>query len=380
MRSQPESDAAVEIGPDIDRQQPPRATISVVVPVYFNEPTLSALLDRLRNVAARNEQLDFEFVLVDDGSSDHSFTIIASEGASDSRVRGIRLSRNFGSNSAILAGLSYATGDACVVIAADLQDPPELIPSLTDKWQAGADVVLAVRSSRDDPFVSRIFASLFNRSFRRFVFPDFPPNGFDFVLISRRVARQLVDMNERNSYIYGQIMWVGYRRDTVVYDRVAREHGRSRWTIARKIKYFIDAFTAFSYLPVRAATLVGILVALGGFAWAAVVIVARLLGWIHEAGFAAVIVAVLILSGSQLIVTGLVGEYLWRVLEESRRRPAFLVDRTLNIDSSWAGDSVSDRESAPTEFSTNDRLTALTAAPGARGNEPIERVFSHDTA
>lgn len=306
--------------------------VSVVVPVYFSSATLRPLLDRLRTIADGLPSLSFEYVMVDDGSTDSSFAILQDEAASDSRVRALRLSRNFGSNAAILAGLNYAQGDCCVAIAADLQDPPELIPELIQKWQAGNDIVLAARQSRDDPFVSRIFADAFNRLFKKLVFPDFPKDGFDFMLASRRVVRQIVAMNERNSYIFGQIMWVGYQRTVVYYDRAAREEGKSTWTIAKKVKYFIDAFTAFSYLPVRAATLLGVLLALGGFVWAFVVVLARLLGWIPEAGFAAVMVALLVLSGTQLVVSGLIGEYLWRVLEESRNRPVFLVAQAVNVE------------------------------------------------
>jgi dolichol-phosphate mannosyltransferase len=306
--------------------------VSVVVPVYFSSVTLRPLLDRLRTVAAGLPALDFEFVMVDDGSTDQSFAILQEEAAGDPRVRALRLSRNFGSNAAILAGLSYTRGDCCVVITADLQDPPEKIPELIQHWQAGNDIVLAARRSRDDPFVSRLFALAFNRLFRKLVFPDFPPDGFDFLLASRRVVRQLVAMNERNSYIFGQIMWVGYKRHVVYYDRAAREEGKSTWTIAKKVKYFIDAFTAFSYLPVRAATLLGMVLGLFGFLWAMVVVVARLFGWIPEAGFAAVMVALLVLSGTQLVVSGLIGEYLWRVLEESRNRPTFLVAQTVNVE------------------------------------------------
>jgi dolichol-phosphate mannosyltransferase len=306
--------------------------VSVVVPVYFSAATLGPLLARLRAVAAGLPGLDFEYVLVDDGSGDDSFAILRDEAAADRRVRALRLSRNFGSNAAILAGLSYARGDCIVVIAADLQDPPELIPELIRAWQTGAEVVLAARRSRDDPLVSRLFSTAFNRLFRRLVFPDFPPGGFDFLLTSRRVARQLVAMNERNSYVFGQIMWVGYERRVVYYDRARREAGRSRWTATRKIKYMIDAFTAFSYLPVRLATAIGTVLALAGFGWAVLVILFRLLGWIQEAGYSALMVALLVLSGTQLIVLGLIGEYLWRVLEEARNRPAFLVAQTVNVD------------------------------------------------
>jgi len=308
--------------------------VSVVVPVYFSSATLRPLLSRLREIAASLPMLAFEYVMVDDGSADGlaSFSILQDEAAADARVRALRLSRNFGSNAAILAGLSYARGDCCVVIAADLQDPPELIPELIEHWQAGNDIVLAARESRDDPFVSRMFAAVFNRLFRKLVFPDFPQDGFDFMLVSQRVVRQIVAMNERNSYIFGQVMWVGYQRQVVYYNRAAREEGKSTWTIAKKVKYFIDAFTAFSYLPVRAATLLGVVLGLGGFLWALVVVVARLFGWIPESGFAAVMVALLVLSGTQLVVSGLIGEYLWRVLEESRNRPTFLVAQTVNTE------------------------------------------------
>ena len=309
------------------------STVSVVVPVYFNSPTLEPLLNRLRAVAEQLRSDQFEFVFVDDGSGDDSYDVIRRESELDERVRAIRLSRNFGSNAAILAGLTYARGDCVVVLAADLQDPPELIPDLVKEWREGAEVVVAARRSRDDPFLSRILAGAFNRLFRRLVFRDFPAGGFDFLLVSKRVAGVLVAMGERNSYIYGQAFWVGYRRKVIEYDRTERAEGRSRWTLAKRAKYFVDAFTSFSYLPIRAASLLGFLLALAGFAYAAVLVVLRLTGVISDApGFAALAVLVLVASGVQLIVIGMIGEYLWRVLEESRRRPPFLVESTVNVE------------------------------------------------
>jgi dolichol-phosphate mannosyltransferase len=167
--------------------------------------------------------------------------------------------------------------------------------------------------------------------FRRFVFPDFPPGGFDFVLLSRRVVQLLVDMSERNSYIYGQVLWMGFKRSVVFYDRGARAAGTSRWTLAKRFKYFVDAFTAFSYLPVRAASVLGIALATAGFLYALIVIAWHLAGRIRAPGFAALMVVILSVSGVQLILMGVIGEYLWRVLEESRRRPAFLVEEAVNV-------------------------------------------------
>jgi glycosyltransferase involved in cell wall biosynthesis len=309
------------------------STITVVVPVYWNEATLPALVERLRAVADELQPDELEMLFVDDGSGDDSYALLRAEGERDERVQVVRLSRNFGSNAAILAGLTYARGDAIAVIAADLQDPPELIPQLVREWQDGAEVVVAARRSRDDPFFSRLLSSMFNRLFRRFVFRDFPAGGFDFLLVSRRVARVLADMAERNSYIFGQAMWVGFERRVVEYDRTARAGGRSRWTLGKKAKYFVDAFTAFSYVPIRAASLLGFVLALAGFLYAAVLIVLRVTGAISNApGFAALAVLILVAAGAQLVVIGIIGEYLWRVLEESRRRPAFIVDTAVNVD------------------------------------------------
>jgi dolichol-phosphate mannosyltransferase len=306
--------------------------VSVVVPVYENAPALPELLSRLRTVAAAMPELAFEFIPVDDGSRDGSFALLAGEARSDRRLKALRLSRNFGSNAAILAGLAHSRGDCVAVIAADLQDPPELIPELIAKWRQGAEVVLAARRSRDDPFPTRLFAAAFNRMFRWLVFPDFPPGGFDFVLVGRRVVDLLVRMSERNSYVFGQVMWVGFQRAVIDYDRGPRGAGSSRWTLAKKAKYFIDAFTAFSYLPVRAASFLGLALAVAGFGYAAVVVAWHLAGRIQQPGFAALMVAILIVSGTQLVLLGVVGEYLWRTLEESRRRPVFVVESALNVE------------------------------------------------
>jgi len=309
------------------------STVTVVVPVYWNEATLPALVERLRAVGEQLRPDELELLFVDDGSGDGSFALLQEAAQRDARVQVVRLSRNFGSNAAILAGLTYARGDAVVVLAADLQDPPELIPELVAGWRDGAEVVVAARRSRNDPLVGRFFSAGFNRLFRRFVFRDFPPGGFDFLLVSRRVARVLARMAERNSYIFGQAFWVGFERRVVEYDRGEREGGRSRWTLGRKAKYFVDAFTAFSYVPIRAASLIGFLMALAGFVYAAVLIVLRVTGVLANApGFAALAVLILVAAGAQLIVIGIIGEYLWRVLEESRRRPAFIVDTAVNLD------------------------------------------------
>ena len=319
----------IERGPAYDG---PLQKVSVVVPVYFNAETLPTLIERLRVVAEQTPRCQLEMVFVDDGSRDTSFAVLQDEAARDARVRAIRLSRNFGSNVAILAGLAHADGDAVVVISADLQDPPEMIPEMVAAWRDGVDVVLAARQSREDPWLSRTLANAFNTLFRRLAFRDFPPGGFDFMLISRRVSRLLVQMEEKNSYIFGQVMWVGFERAVLYYTRAQRAGGRSRWTVMRKVKYFIDAFSAFSYLPIRVASVLGFLLAITGLGYAVVILALILLGTVLDMGHAAIVVTILIGSGAQLVILGMIGEYLWRVLEESRRRPLYIVDTTVNLD------------------------------------------------
>jgi glycosyltransferase involved in cell wall biosynthesis len=307
------------------------ALVSVVIPVYGNAADLRAIHARLSAAAGAIAPLECEFVFVDDGSADESFEVLVALAGVDRRVRVLGLSRNFGSNAAILAGLGQANGDAVMTLAADLQDPPELLPELVQAWRAGAQVVLAARRKREDPLPGKLLASAFNRLFRLLVFPQFPKGGFDLVLLDRVVVDTILAMPEKNSYLFGQVLWVGFRRATILYDRAARQTGRSAWTLWRKVKYFIDAFTAFSYLPVRAASLLGLLLAGLGFAYAALVVVMRLRGDIVEPrGFSALLVVVLVTAGAQLVVAGLTGEYLWRVLEEVRPRPPFVIARRIN--------------------------------------------------
>ncbi len=307
------------------------ALVSIVVPVYYNAETLRPLYDRICSAIGTVPLADLELVFVDDASGDDSNAVLRELAAADPRVRVLHLSRNFGSNAAVLAGLSIAQGDCVATIAADLQDPPELLPELVSLWRQGHEVVLAARRRRADPFVPRLLSAVFNRLFRRLAFRDFPPGGFDFMLIGRRVADLLVHLRERNSYLFGQVLWVGFRRAVVTYDRQARPAGRSRWTTTGKIKYFIDAFTAFSYVPLRFTSTIGLLLAGLGLLAALVILVQNVTAGAPLVGVPLVVVVVLITSGVQLIMVGIIGEYLWRVLDDTRARPAFIIDTAVNV-------------------------------------------------
>jgi glycosyltransferase involved in cell wall biosynthesis len=307
-------------------------TVSIVVPVYYNELNLPQLFPRLIGLADANPQYDFEYVFVDDGSGDNSFKVLADLAKRDYRVRVVRLSRNFGSSAAILAGLHYVSGDCVAMIAADLQDPPELITPMLQRWETGKKVVLAAREDREDPLVNRLLSSAFYWLFRRLAIREMPAKGCDFVLIDREVADMLVQIGEKNPYLIGLILWLGFDRDIVYYTRQKRELGKSRWTFGKRVKYFIDALVAFTYVPMRLVSALGIALALVGFAWAVVVILKKILFDVPVEGWASLMTVVLVVSGVQLLTLGIFGEYLWRNFEETRKRPSFVVDQLIGIE------------------------------------------------
>jgi dolichol-phosphate mannosyltransferase len=307
------------------------ALVSIVVPVYHNAASLRDLLARFQDLAQRHAGDGFEFVFVEDGSRDDSFAVLEDLVRRDWRVRVIKLSRNFGSNAALLAGLDQARGDVVAAIAADLQDPPELISDMLAHWRRGRKVVLATRTSRDDPLLTALLARAFYALFRRFALPSMPRGGFDFFLIDRQVCDLLKGIGESNAYLMGLILWLGFGPVVLPYHRQARaiKYGTSMWTWAKKLKYFIDSFVAFSSVPVRAASLLGISLSAAGMVYAVCVVIARLCFRFPVQGWTSLMVVVLVVSGAQLLMTGVLGEYLWRNLEETRRRPRFIIDRVV---------------------------------------------------
>jgi polyisoprenyl-phosphate glycosyltransferase len=306
--------------------------VSIVVPVYHNAESLPALLGELQALAARNPGESFELIFVDDGSTDDSFAVLQRLGEREARMRVVKLSRNFGSNAAIVAGLSVSRGDAVGAIAADLQDPPETFDEMLAIWRGGRRVVIAARSRRDDPATTTLFANFFYRLFRRYAIPTMPEKGFDFFLIDRRVVDLITSIQENNVYLMGLILWVGFDPAIVSYARRARkaEYGRSRWTVKKRIRYFIDAFVAFSHVPVRAASILGILLSIFGLVYAVLIIGLRLFSDIDVAGWSSLMVVLLIVSGAQLLILGIIGEYLVRTLDETRKRPRFVIDRVVS--------------------------------------------------
>ncbi len=304
-----------------------RELVSVVVPVYFNASSLPRLADRLRKIADAADY-DLEAVFVDDGSGDDSWTCIEEICRAWPRARGLRLTRNFGSQMAIAAGLAEARGQAVAVLSADLQEPPELLPDMVAAWRKGTTAVLAVRRSRPEGWTARAAAGFYYRTLRRLGLSQMPAGGFDCFLIGREAVDFLVEGREVHTSLPGLLLWAGFPAALVPYDRVAREEGESRWTIAKKLKYFIDAVISFSYVPLRWMSVAGAILALLAFLYAVFLVVYKLLHGQPIAGWTSLMVAVAFFSGVQLVSLGILGEYLWRTLDAARARKGYLVRET----------------------------------------------------
>ena len=309
------------------------SSVSIIVPVYNNAESLPELHEHFCELANKNPGDVFEFIFVDDGSRDHSLAALVTLSQKDGRVRVIKLSRNFGSNAALLAGLNQARGEVVAAIAADLQDPPELIHEMLDAWRGGRKVVLAARESREDG-LSSLLSDIFYKLFRAFAIKSMPKHGFDFFLIDRQVVDLINHIQENNAYLMGLILWLGFDPQVFHYHRQKRQKrfGRSAWTFWKKLKYFIDSFVAFSYFPVRAASVIGFSLSTIGLIYALAVIFMRLVYAIEVEGWTSLMVVLLIVSGAQMIMIGIVGEYLWRNLDETRRRPRFIIDQVIGAD------------------------------------------------
>jgi dolichol-phosphate mannosyltransferase len=302
--------------------------LSVVAPVYNEEATLEQFYTR---VCSALEELQFELVLVDDGSTDGSSEMLARLASGDPRVHVVYLSRNFGHQTALTAGLDHARGDAVVMLDADLQDPPELIPRMLDHWRAGCDVVYAVREQREGESRFKIAtAHWFYKLFDKLAQVELQHNSGDFRLLDRRALDALLSMRERSRFLRGMTVWVGYRQAAVPYCRDARYAGETKYTVGKMLRFSLDAVSSFSHRPLQLATLLGFLISTLAFIAIPVVIVLRILGS-YLPGFGSITIAVLLLGGIQLIAIGIIGEYVGRIYDEVKGRPLYLVSARLNI-------------------------------------------------
>jgi polyisoprenyl-phosphate glycosyltransferase len=306
----------------------PLRLLSVVAPIYNEEATIAEFYSR---VCSALEGLPFELVLVDDGSSDNSPEQLQRMASHDPRVRVVYLSRNFGHQTALTAGLDHAAGDAVVMLDADLQDPPEVIVEMLEHWRAGCDVVYAVREQR--PGESRFklaTAKWFYTLFDKLAQVELQHNSGDFRLLDRAALNALLSMRERNRFLRGMTVWVGYRQAAVPYHRDARYAGETKYTLSKMLRFSLDAISSFSHRPLQLATLLGFIISTLAFIAIPVVIVLRILGS-YLPGFGSITIAVLLLGGIQLIAIGIIGEYVGRIYDEVKGRPLYLVRSRLNI-------------------------------------------------
>jgi dolichol-phosphate mannosyltransferase len=311
--------------PSTDSQQRvPRTPtlLSVVAPVYDEEELIEQFVDRAIAAVAEHP---FELVLVNDGSADRTPEILDRIADADPRVRVVHLSRNFGHQAALTAGLEHARGDVVAMIDADLQDPPELISEMIERWSAGADVVYAVRRAREGETAFKLAtASWFYKLFDKLAQVDLEPNSGDFRLLDRRALDALLSMTERSRFLRGMTVWVGFSQTAVSYERDARHAGETKYTLRRMLRFSLDAIASFSHLPLQLATYVGLLSAGVAFVAIPVVIVLRIFDS-YLPGFGSLTIAILLLGGIQLIALGVIGEYVGRIYDEVKHRPLYIV-------------------------------------------------------
>lgn len=298
--------------------------LSVVIPVYNEEANLPALYERLRRVLDATG-LQYEIVFVDDGSRDGSRAQLRSLAAQDQRVAAIELARNFGHQVAISAGLDYARGDGVIVMDADLQDPPEVLPQFIAKWREGHDVVYAIRAQRKESWLKRTAYASFYRLLQRVAQIEIPLDAGDFCIMDRRVVELLAAMPERNRFVRGIRSWVGLDQIGLAYERHARHAGQPKYTFSRLVYLALDGLVSFSYIPLRVITLLGFSVSLLSILLAVFYTIKKLLYGLNPPGFATLIVSIFLLAGMQLITTGVIGEYVGRIFEEVKRRPLYVV-------------------------------------------------------
>ena len=305
--------------------------ISVVLPIYNEEKGLSSFVNDLYN-QMKNINQKFEIILVNDGSTDQSLQLIQSLCANYSELKFIGLSRNFGHQIAVSAGIDYASGDQVILMDADGQDPPELIPDLVHKMNEGYDVVYAKRIKRaNESFMKKWTASIFYKILNKITSIDIPVDTGDFRIINRKVVNALKQMPEKQRYLRGQIAWLGYKQTPIEYERKGRNAGETNYTYKKMIGLAFDAITSFSNWPLRLATISGFVCATLGFILILYTLYAKFILKIYEPGWPSLMISIVFLGGIQLLGIGMIGEYIARINDNVKKRPLYLVDDT-NID------------------------------------------------
>ncbi len=300
-------------------------SISLVIPCYNEEAVLPELRRRLTDVV-NQYRYPCEVILIDDGSSDETWPLLCQFAQEARFVKAIRLARNFGHQTAVTCGLDQAAGEVVVILDADLQDPPELIPTMLAEWKDGYDVVYGQRRTRAGESASKkLFAFLFYRLFERMVGFSVPRDTGDFRLMDRRAVNALQSLRERHRFVRGMVSWIGYHQKAVQYDRPERFAGTTKYPFRKSLFLAIDAITSFTYAPLRLASYLGVLTSVFAFLYIGVVVILKILG-VNFSGYTSIMASILFLGGVQLTVLGILGEYVGRIFEQGQQRPLYLID------------------------------------------------------
>jgi glycosyltransferase involved in cell wall biosynthesis len=300
--------------------------MSLVIPCYNEEDVLPELRRRLKDLVSKYS-FPVEVVLIDDGSKDNTWPMIQSYAHEDGFIKAVRLARNFGHQTAITCGLDQTRGEVVVILDADLQDPPELIPEMLKEWEDGYDVVYGQRRKRAGESASKkFFAFAFYRIFEKVAGLKVPRDTGDFRLMDRRAVDALQSLRERHRFVRGMVSWIGYHQKAVQYDRPERFAGVTKYPFRKSLFLAIDAITSFTYAPLRLASYLGLATSALAFLYIVVVVVLKLLG-VSFAGYTSIMAAILLLGGVQLTVLGILGEYVGRIFEQGQQRPLYLVDQ-----------------------------------------------------
>lgn len=317
--------------------------VSVLVAIYKNEANILPFYeDFMANIVPAFKEAgdDYELIMINDDSPDNSWQVMKELAKKDDHIKLLRLSRNFGAISATFTGLNYATGDCITVKACDLQEPAELTVRMYQEWKKGEKVLFAVREARSDGFVNDFFSDTYYFIMRKLIIHSMPKGGFDVYMIDRHVKNQIVAMNDKNSNIALQLMWLGFHPKMLYYERKARKIGKSSWTMAKKIKLFIDSVIAFSYVPIRFMTGTGVLFLLFSILWSLNILWARFHNLIPVQGYTSLLVVLLFSSGLIMFTLGILGEYVWRTMEAARNRPQFVVRDAVGFGEKSLGEGV----------------------------------------
>ena len=299
--------------------------ISFIIAVYRNEGAISGTYEKIKSLfGAALAGLEYEIIFVDDGSDDGSLKEILAVRNCDQNVKAITFTRNFGQMAAMLAGFKEAGGDAVINISADMQDPIELIPQMIHKWQEGAEIVICYRTDRSDTLSAKLFSYVAYGALRLSV-PQIPPGGFDFVLMDRKALNEFNSIDVRNRFFQGDLLWTGYRTSFIPYVRLKRTIGKSQYNFAKKLKNFIDAFLDASYLPIRFISSVGIILSILGVIYSLTIVYSWLRGGTPFSGWAPIMIAMLIIGGLIMVMLGVIGEYIWRIYDEVRKKPNYII-------------------------------------------------------